>query len=161
PTAINASPTRRRRSRPKPRRRVRRAIPPSSRAAAAAASLSRDGNSASDGAQSWRGLFGRRRCRRRRLSLRGTLLVFQLLARFIGAGLQLFLQFALLLLEHLWIGRRAVIGLGEIGQRQYQADRLPRGNDRLNDEHLALLQLADHLGIGFVVGHAAVGETDH
>ena len=42
----------------------------------------------------------------------------------LGAPLQLVLQLLLLLLEHLRIGRRAVIGLGEIAERHRQADRL-------------------------------------
>src|SRR5581483_1176359 len=58
-----------------------------------------------------------RRCLRRRSAL----LAFQLLARFVGAALQLLLQFALLLLEDLGIGRRSVIGLGEIAERHHHA----------------------------------------
>ena len=53
---------------------------------------------------------------RRRGGLR-RLLAFEPLARLLGPLLQLFLQLLLLLLEHLRIGRRAVIGLGEIACR--------------------------------------------
>ena len=60
-----------------------------------------------------------------RLARRGArLALLELLARFFGAALQFFLQLLLLLLEHLRIGGRAVIGLGEIVERQRQADRL-------------------------------------
>src|SRR5215472_14991718 len=55
-----------------------------------------------------------------RIGLRGrraALLLFQLLARFVGAPLQFLLQLLLRRLELLWIGRRTVIGLGEIVQR--------------------------------------------
>src|SRR5229473_7607345 len=41
----------------------------------------------------------------------------ELLARFLGALLQLFLQLLLGFLEHLRIGRRAIIGFGEFGER--------------------------------------------
>src|ERR1700751_5872020 len=73
------------------------------------------------------GLFrltgGLRRRRRRRIrGLRLALLAFQLLARFVGAALQFILQLLLLLLEDFGVGRRTVIGFGEIGQRQHEAD---------------------------------------
>jgi len=50
--------------------------------------------------------------------LRLALLAFQFLACFVSAPLQLFLQFLLLLLKDFRVGRRTVIGLAEIGERQ-------------------------------------------
>src|SRR5205085_10100705 len=50
------------------------------------------------------------------------LLYFVLLAGFLGAPLQLFLQLLLLLLEHLGIGRRSLVGFGEVVQGHYQAE---------------------------------------
>ncbi len=84
----------------------------------------------------------------------------QLLARFFGLLLQFFLQLLLVLLEHLRVRGRTVIGLGEIVERQRQADRLAVAVDRLHGELLALLQAADDVGVHLVVGHAAVGEAD-
>src|SRR5262249_13368598 len=95
------------------------------------------------------------RCRARRL------LALEVLERFLGALLQSLLQLLLLFLEYLRIGRRAVIGLGEFGKRQRQADRLTGRIDGLNDERLPLLHLAEHVGGDFVVRHAAVGEADN
>ena len=73
---------------------------------------------------------------------RPRLLALQLLARLFGPLLQLVLQLLLLLLEHLRIGRRPVIGLGEILQWQLQAHRLAVHVDRLHGEGLALLHRA-------------------
>ena len=84
----------------------------------------------------------------------------QLLASFFGLLLQFFLQLLLCFFEHLRIRGRTVIGLGEIVQRQREADRLAVAVDRLHGELLALLQAADDVGIHFVVGHAAIGEAD-
>ena len=47
----------------------------------------------------------------------GGLLRFQPLAGLFGSLLQFFLQLLLLLLEHLRVSRRTVIGLAEIGER--------------------------------------------
>src|SRR5262245_57056486 len=55
---------------------------------------------------------------------RRSLLTLELLAGFLGAPLQLVLELLLLLLEYFRIGRRAVVGLGEVNQRNHQADRL-------------------------------------
>src|ERR1700761_8068768 len=77
-------------------------------------------------------------CRIGRAS-RGLAALFQLLAGFVGALLQFLLQLLLVLLELLGIGRRAVIGLGEIAERQRQRHRLVVGRDRLNNKVLALL----------------------
>src|SRR5215469_3601655 len=65
---------------------------------------------------------------------------------FVGAVLQLLLQLLLLLLEHFRIGRRTVIGLAEIGERQDEADRLAGRVDRLNGESLPFLHLGDQVG---------------
>ena len=71
-------------------------------------------NNSKKGARSGAFLFGyvaallRGRRPRRRLGR------LQLLAGFLCALLQLFLQLLLVFLEHLRIGRRAVIGLGEL-----------------------------------------------
>src|SRR5882757_10028465 len=102
----------------------------------------------------FRGRIGRRRAAR--------LCGLELLALFLSALLQLFLQLLLVFLELLRIGRRAVIGLGEFtGQRQRQRQRRAVGVDRLYDEVLALLQTGDQFRRRFVVRHAAVGEADH
>src|SRR5438477_3694040 len=93
-----------------------------------------------------------RRCR--------SALAFEFLTRLLGAPLQLVLQPFLLFLEYFWIGRRAVIGLGEIGQRQNEADRLAGTIDALHHEPLPLLQLADQLAARFVIRHATILETD-
>src|SRR4051794_13991540 len=58
---------------------------------------------------------------------------FELLAGFFRTLLQLFLQLLLGGLELLRIGRRAVIGLGELRERQRQRQRRTVGVDRLND----------------------------
>src|SRR5207248_10435398 len=76
---------------------------------------------------------------------RGLLLRLELLARLLGTPLQLILQFLLLLLEHLRIRRRAVIGFGKIAERHHEADRLAGTVDTLDHQALALLQLADEL----------------
>src|SRR3569832_2576821 len=66
---------------------------------------------------------GRCRSRRRGSAWSGlALLALELLARLFGLLLKFFLELALLLLECLRIGRRAVIGLGEIGERPRQRD---------------------------------------
>ena len=69
---------------------------------------------------------------RRESACPALVLALQLLARLFRLLLQLFLQFALLFFEHLRIGRRPVIGLGEIGERQRQADRAALHVDRLD-----------------------------
>ena len=85
----------------------------------------------------------------------------ELLALLFSPLLQLFLQLLLVFLEHLRIGRRTVIGLGEFArERQRQRQRRAVGIDRLNNEVLALLHAGDQLGRCFVVGHAAVLEAD-
>ena len=66
----------------------------------------------------------------------------------------------LLFLESLRIRRRAVIGLGEIVQRQRQADRRALHVDRLHDDVLPLLHLGDHVVGDGVIRHAADRETD-
>src|SRR5262245_15133357 len=91
---------------------------------------------------------------------RGLLLALEILERLLGPLLQSLLQLLLLLLEHLRVGRRPVIRLGELGERQRQADRLAGRIDRLHGERLALLELEEHVGGHLVVGHAAVGEAD-
>src|ERR1700722_2739246 len=55
-------------------------------------------------------------------SAAGWLVRFELLACLFGAFLQLFLQLLLGFLEHLRIGRRPIIGLGEIRQREGQGE---------------------------------------
>src|SRR5437868_5746019 len=85
----------------------------------------------------------------------------EFLARFFSLLLQFFLQLLLVFLEHLRIGRRTVIGLGEFTrERQRQRQRRAVGIDRLNNEILALLQAGNQLGGRFVVGHATVLEAD-
>src|SRR5262245_58036884 len=99
-----------------------------------------------------------------RLLRSGVLLlhVLELLALLVGALLQLFLQLLLVLLEHLRIGRRAVIGLGELArQRQRQRQRRAIGVDRLHHQVLALLQTGDRFRRRLIVRHAAVLEADH
>jgi hypothetical protein len=71
-------------------------------------------------------------------------LAFELLAGLVGALLQLVLQLLLLLFEDLRIGGRAFIGLGEQGQRK--ADGSAGQVDRLDSQHLAVLELADQIG---------------
>src|SRR5207253_11270869 len=91
----------------------------------------------------------------------GTTRSLELLALLLSPLLQLFLQLLLVFLEHLRIGRRTVIGLGEFtSERQRQRQRRAVGIDRLNNEILALLQAGDQLGGRFVVGHATVLEAD-
>src|SRR6185369_5714336 len=96
-------------------------------------------------------------CRTERLLLRrriggGATCAFELLARFFSLLLQLFLQLLLVFLEHLRIGRRTVIGLGEFTrERQRQRQRRAVGIDRLNNEILALLHAGDQLRRRFVV----------
>src|SRR3954468_12692989 len=95
-------------------------------------------------------------------SWRGARRLLLLLLQLFSLLLELFLQLPLGFLEHLRIGRRAVIGLLEFaGERQRQRQRCAVGIDRLNNEVLALLHVVDKLGRGFVVGHAAVLEADH
>src|SRR4030095_11426148 len=97
--------------------------------------------------------------------LRGGVLLLPLrerLALLFATLLQLFLQLLLVLLEHLRVGRRAVIGLGELArQRQRQRQRCAIGVGRLHHEVLTLLQSRDHFGGRLIVRHAAVLETDH
>src|SRR6516162_4827525 len=81
------------------------------------------------------------------------LLALELLACLLGTLLQLLLQLLLLLLELLGIGRRTVIGLGKIRQRNHETDGLTGAIDPLNDEALPFLQLADEFAARFVVGH--------
>ena len=57
------------------------------------------------------------------------------------------------------IDRRALVGLGELGQRQREADGVAGQIDRLDGQHLALLELADQVRRALVVGHAAIGEA--
>ena len=52
-------------------------------------------------------------------------------------------------------GRRCVMGLGEAGKWQDQADRLARAIDALNDETLPFPQLADQFAGGLVLGCTA------
>src|SRR5437016_2646463 len=89
------------------------------------------------------------------------LAALELLAGFFGALLQLLLQLLLRGLELFRIGRRTVIGLGEIGERQHQADRLAGPVDALHHQALTFLELADQLEACLVIGHAAVVEADH
>src|SRR5262245_20716102 len=88
-------------------------------------------------------------------------LTFKPPARIFGTLLKLVLQFLLLRLENLRIRWRTVIGLGEIVERQHQADWLTRAVDALHHQPLSLLQLPDQFATCFIVGHAAVLETDH
>src|SRR5262249_4992955 len=87
-------------------------------------------------------------------------LAFKLPAGLLGTTLQFVLEPLLLLLEYFRIGRRAIVGLGKIGQRQNEADRLTGAVDALDDQALALLQLADKLSARLVIGHATVLEAD-
>src|SRR3954447_4902109 len=88
-------------------------------------------------------------------------LLLELLALLVGLLLKLFLKLLLGFLEHLRIGRRTVIGLLEFaGERQRQRQGCAVGIDRLDNEVLALLHVADELGRGLVVGHAAILEAD-
>src|SRR5262249_29707583 len=96
--------------------------------------------------------------RGRRLGCR-LLLALELLACLLGTLLQLLLQLLLLLLEFLGIGRRTVIGLGKILERNHETDGLAGAIDPLNDEALPFLQLADEFTARFVVGHATVVEA--
>src|SRR5215470_17159124 len=64
------------------------------------------------------------------------LLALELLACLLGTLLQLLLQLLLLFLKFLGIGRRAVIGLGEIRKRNHEADGLAGAIDPLNDQAL-------------------------
>src|SRR5215467_15120604 len=64
-----------------------------------------------------------------------------------------------LLLEHLRIGRRSLVRLGEVGERKREADLVAGEVDRLDGQHLALLELADQVGGPLVVRHAAVREA--
>ena len=81
----------------------------------------------------------------------------------LGAFLQLFLQLLLGFLEHLRIGRRAVIGLGETPppQRQRQRQRRAVGIDRLHHQVLPLLHVREQFRGHLVIRHAAIGEADH
>src|SRR6185295_11809228 len=80
---------------------------------------------------------------------------------FFRALLQLFLQLLLGRLELLRIGRRTVIGLGELRERQRQRQRRAVGVDRLNDQILSLLEVRDQFRRHVVVRHAAVLKTNH
>src|SRR5262245_19712791 len=104
-------------------------------------------------------LLARRRRRRRRWR-RLLLLTLELLARLLGPLLQLVLQLLLLLLEFFGIGRRPIVGLGEVLQRNHEADGLAGAVDALDDQALPSLQLADQLPARLVVGHAAVIKAD-
>src|SRR5215470_19357660 len=91
-------------------------------------------------------------------------LAFELLAQFIGALLQILLQLPLLLLEHLGVGGWTFVGLLEavarvVGERQREGDCSGGEIDRLDLQHLALLELTDELGCRLVVGHATVGKA--
>src|SRR6476469_5529243 len=66
----------------------------------------------------------------------------------------------LLFLELLGVGRWTVIGLGEIRERDHQADGLAGAVDALDDEPLPFLQLANQFATRFVIGHAADVEAD-
>src|SRR6516162_4695512 len=107
-------------------------------------------------------LFFLGRCRSARLDCgrRLTLLALQFLPCFVSLLLELFLQLALLLFEGLWIGRRAIVGFGEIAQWQRQADRRTLHVDRLHDDVLTLLHLGNHVVGYLVVCHAADRKTD-
>src|SRR5215831_7006351 len=91
--------------------------------------------------------------------LRRAALLLEPLARLLGLLLQFLLQLLLLLLEHLRIGGRPLVRLGEIGQRKREADLVAGEVDRLDGQHLALLELADQVGGPLVVRHAAVREA--
>src|SRR4051794_6019729 len=86
---------------------------------------------------------------------------FKLLAGFFRTLLQLFLQLLLGGLELLRIGRGAVIGFGELRERQRQCQRRAVGVDRLNNQVLSLLQVGDQFRRHLVVRHAAVLKTNH
>ena len=70
---------------------------------------------------------------------------------------------SLLLLEHLWVGRRPLIGPAEaipatVGERQQDGDH--RGEAaHLDLQHLAFLELIDQLGRRFIVCRACIGEA--
>src|SRR5215471_5907974 len=88
------------------------------------------------------------------------LLALELLACLLGPLLQFVLQLLLLFLELLGIGGRAVISLGEIPERNHEADGLAGAIDPLNDQALPFLQLADQFAARFIVRHAAIVEAD-
>src|SRR6478672_9910293 len=88
------------------------------------------------------------------------LLALELLARLLGPLLKFVLQLLLLFLELLGVGRWTVIGLGEIRERDHQADGLAGAVDALDDEPLPFLLLANQFATRFVIGHAAVVEAD-
>src|SRR3954447_16788228 len=88
------------------------------------------------------------------------LLTLELLARVLCPFLKFVLQLLLLFLELLRVGRRTVIGLGEIRERDHQADWLAGAVDALDDEPLPFLQFANQFATRFVIGHAAVVEAD-
>src|SRR5262245_21664140 len=77
-----------------------------------------------------------------------------------SAPLQLILQLLLLRLENLRVGRRPVVGLGEIAERQHERDPLSRPVDALDGKALALLHVGDQLTARLIVSHAAVLEAD-
>src|SRR6476619_4718361 len=88
------------------------------------------------------------------------LLALELLARLLGPLLKFVLQLLLLFPELLGVGRWTVIGLGEIRERDHQADGLAGAVDALDDEPLPFLQLANQFATRFVIGHAAIVEAD-
>src|SRR5204863_5179447 len=88
-------------------------------------------------------------------------LAFELLAGLFGALGELALQLVLPLLEHLGIGGRSGIGLGEIAKRHHQAERLAGAVEALHYEALSLLQFVDQFAARLVIGHAAIVETDY
>src|SRR6266566_4896811 len=59
-----------------------------------------------------------------------------------------------------WDRWGAVIGLGEIRERDHEADGLAGAIDPLNDQALPFLQLADQFAARFIVRHAAIIEAD-
>jgi hypothetical protein len=73
--------------------------------------------------------------------LRGGL-PLEFLLRLLGPLLQLLRQLFLLLLELFGVGRRTVISLGEVLERDDEIDGLPRAVESLNDEALPFLQPA-------------------
>src|SRR5258708_1034936 len=94
----------------------------------------------------------------------GSALTFEFFAQLVGALLQIFLQFLLLLLKHLGVGGRTFVGLqeavaGGVGERQREGDRGGSKVDRLDLQHLAFLELTDQFGRGLIVRHAAIGEA--
>ena len=73
--------------------------------------------------------------------------LLELLALLFSTLLQLFLQLLLVFFEHLRVGRRTIIGLGEFAERQRQRQRRAVGVDRLHHEVLALLHAGEQFGV--------------